>query len=84
MKDSLFPKEVTSDVPRLTLTGVERLHVEQHRGLVAYQPDEVIFRTACGLLRVTGGNLRFRLYTAKEAVVVGSIGGVGLNGGASG
>lgn len=78
MRDSLFPREVTTDVPRLTMTGSERLHVEQHKGLLAYQPQEVIFRTAVGQLKVTGEQLRFRMYTAQEAVVVGLIDSVGF------
>ena len=43
MQHEFFPREVTSNVPRITLTGHERLHVEQHRGLIAYQPDEIVF-----------------------------------------
>lgn len=79
MRDCLFPREVTADVPCMTLTGNERLHVEQHKGLMAYQTSEVIFRTSCGALKVTGEQLRFRLYTSQEAVVVGQIDGVGLD-----
>ncbi len=74
--EPLFPREVTSDVPRMTLTGHELLHVEQHRGLVGYQPEEILFRTACGMLRVEGAALQFRTYTAGEAVIAGHIGSV--------
>lgn len=76
--DELFPKEVTSAVPRMTLTGQERLHVEQHRGLIAYQQEEIRFRTACGQLQVLGQGLRFRLYTAAEAIITGRIDSVGI------
>lgn len=69
----LFPREVTSNVPLVTLTGMERLQVEQHRGLIAYQPDEVVFRTACGLLHIGGEALSFSRYTASEAVINGRI-----------
>ncbi len=74
----LFPREVTSDVPRMTLTGQELLHVEQHRGLVGYQPEEILFRTGCGMLRVAGQGLRFRMYTAGEAIITGQIDSVGI------
>lgn len=76
-ENELFPKEVTSNVPRMTLTGRERLHVEQHRGVVAYQADEICFRTACGLLRITGQSLSFCMYTGAEAIISGSIRSVG-------
>ena len=73
MQQELFPKEVTGKVPRITLTGDELLHVEQHKGLIGYQPEEICFRTACGMLRVTGEGLRFRRYASEEAVITGRI-----------
>ena len=73
MHQDIFPREVTSNVPRVTLTGQEQLHVEQHRGLIAYSTEEIIFRTAVGLLRTSGAELRFSLYTAGEALVNGRI-----------
>lgn len=69
----LFPKEVTSGVSRITLTGHERLHVEQHRGLVACQPEEISFRSSVGLLRITGEGLHFMRYSAEEALIGGLI-----------
>ena len=73
MRDELFPREVISDVPRITLTGHERLHVEQHKGLVDYAPDAIALRTACGLMRIDGAGMRFVTYTAAEAVILGRI-----------
>lgn len=73
MHDELFPKEVTSNVPRITLTGHERLHVEQHKGLIDYAPENIVLRTSVGLMRVSGAGMRFSLYTAAEAVITGRI-----------
>ncbi len=75
---TLFPREVTSDVPRMTLTGHELLHVEQHKGLVGYQPNEILFRTSGGMLRIAGDGLRFSTYTAGEAIIRGRIDSVGI------
>ena len=80
-KGELFPKEVVSDMPRVTVTGNERVHVEQHKGLIAYQPEEVVFRVAAGRLTVLGKELRFRLYTSNEAIVTGYVDGVTMAGG---
>lgn len=73
MQGELFPREVTSNVPRITLTGHERLHVEQHKGLIDYEPENIVLRTACGLMRVAGAGMRFSLYTAGEALITGRI-----------
>lgn len=73
MQNELFPREVTSNVPRITLTGHERLHIEQHRGLIDYSPENIVLRTACGLMRVAGAGMGFSLYTAGEALITGRI-----------
>lgn len=73
MHAELFPREVTSNVPRITLTGHERLHVEQHRGLIDYAPENIVLRTSCGLMRIAGAGMRFSLYTSAEALITGRI-----------
>lgn len=73
MQQGIFPKEVTSKVPLITLTGHEQLHVEQHQGLVDYEPENIILRSACGLIRIGGAGMVFRLYTAAEALIEGRI-----------
>lgn len=73
MQNELFPKEVISNVPRITLTGHELLHIEQHRGLIDYAPENIVFRTSCGLVRIGGAGMSFSLYTAGEARIRGQI-----------
>lgn len=78
LQQELFPREVTTSVPRITLTGCELLHVEQHRGLLVCQEEEIVFATACGRLAVRGKRLSFRLYTASEAMIAGDIAQIGF------
>ena len=78
--DELFPREVTHNVPRITLTGREKLLVEQHRGLLACEPDEISFSTAAGRLVIVGEGLHFVRYTANEALIGGWIDGMNLQG----
>lgn len=76
METGFFPKEVTGTVPLITLTGAEEVRVEQHRGLLSYQLDKVVFRTAAGLLTISGSTLRFSRYSAMEATLTGHISGI--------
>lgn len=73
MQQEIFPKEVTSSVPLITLTGHEHLHIEQHRGLIDYEPENIVMRSTCGMIRIAGAGMLFKLYTAAEAVIVGRI-----------
>lgn len=79
---SFFPREIISDVPQVTMTGCELVHVEQHKGLVAYQPEQIIFRTSLGRLTVTGSGLRFQRYSATEAVLTGNVDSIVVGGSA--
>ena len=80
MHTEIFPREVISNVPRITLTGHERLHVEQHKGLVDYAREAFGLRTACGLMRIDGAGMRFITYTAAEALIVGRIDAISFPG----
>lgn len=73
MRQGSFPKEVISNVPLITLTGHEQLHIEQHQGLVDYEPENIIIRSACGLIRIAGAGMLFKLYTTAEAIIVGRV-----------
>ena len=75
-----IPPEILTGLPVVELTGDSAVLIEQHHGIVMYQPEEVAFRTACGTLRVLGTSLRFRLYSAGEAVLDGQIHAVQLSG----
>lgn len=78
MEHTLFPREVTDDLPRVTLTGDEEARVEQHAGLVSYQPDKIVFRLHNGGLILEGESLYFSAYSAMEAIVRGHIAGIRL------
>lgn len=78
LEKEIFPREVTSGVPYVMLTGRELLHVEQHRGLVACSEEEITLRTACGLLTVSGTELHMRCYSAQTAMIAGKISGLTL------
>lgn len=75
---SLFPAELTADVPRITITGTQLIQIEQHKGLMAYQQEDIALMTGTGMLRIHGKALRFRLYSASEAIISGEIESVSL------
>ena len=77
---SLCPPEVTGNIPRITLLGNEEVRIEQHQGVVIYQEDCIVFRTAGGQATITGRALRFLHYSAQEARIGGGIDGVRLEG----
>lgn len=80
-EEGFFPLELTSDLPKITMLGSHQVRIEQHKGLVVYQEDEVALQTAAGLLKLHGKNLSFAMYTAGEALITGQIDAISLCGG---
>ena len=72
-RDTWFPPELLSDVPRITLSGKRLIHIEQHKGLLAYQEEDITLMTGVGRLRIRGNGLGFKLYSASEAIICGDI-----------
>lgn len=84
MERGVFPREVTTDTPRITVTGREQVRVEQHGGLTSFSPEEIVMRTAGGAIAIQGEALRFSAYSAAEAVILGHISRITLREGSGG
>lgn len=68
-----LPQEVLDHLPVMHLTGKQRLWVENHRGLVAYDPRLIRIRTACGVLAVSGQDLLIKNMGPEELLILGCI-----------
>ena len=66
-------------VTRLVV-GRDRIDVENHRGLVAFSPQEVVFRMDAGTAAVAGEALALELLGPDRLRVVGRIRRVTLEG----
>jgi len=68
------PQELVFGWPRSILLGDEKLIVEQHQGIYTCTEQEVMIKTKCGLLVISGENLSLSRYSRDELVVLGKIG----------
>lgn len=67
------PQELILGWPRSVLLGDEKLIVEQHQGIYACTEDEIILKTTCGHLVITGEKLSLSRYDRDGLVVFGKI-----------
>lgn len=67
------PQELVFGWPRSVLLGDERLIVEQHKGVYTCTQTEIIVKTACGLLVVSGEGLSLAYYQPDDLMVLGKI-----------
>ena len=68
-----LPGDALLDVSRLTWIGRNQLHIENHRGLIRFQPDRLVIATIEGSLEITGQQLELQSMSADEMFVVGVI-----------
>lgn len=73
-----LPGETAVGVPRVTLTGQRRVHIENHRGLLEYGPEEIAVNTAVMTVKIRGRGLEISAMSDLEMVVTGTVLGMEL------
>ena len=68
-----IPEEVKGENSRVVIVGREEMVVEQHRGLIAYETDEIRFRVKKGEVCIRGKALTIAAFGAWDARVQGTI-----------
>ena len=73
LKQADIPQELVLGWPRSVLLGDQKLIVEQHQGVFACTQDEIVLRTLCGRLIVSGQKLSLSRFDRDGLVVLGKI-----------
>ena len=68
-----IPVELSTDNPKLTITGFERLLIENYRGILEYQEYFVRVNTYIGIININGFNLQLEEMTSDDLLVTGKI-----------
>ncbi len=73
-----LPADLIAGLPRIELIGTQELRMEQHRGILAYGPEEIHISGGKMVVRVKGTGLELRAMNPTELLIVGQITGVEL------
>ena len=73
-----IPPEVALGTLRLCLEGRERVTALNHRGILLYQPERIVFRCLDGAVAVSGRDLTLAELTEEELTIQGHISGLAL------
>jgi sporulation protein YqfC len=71
-----LPREVVLDLPRLTMVGNVQIYLENHRGVIAYDENQVRIGVNNGEIIIRGGNLEIKNLVAEELLIKGAIEGI--------
>ena len=73
-----LPGDVLPGVPRIELLGDRELHMEYHKGILAYGSDEIHISGGKLVVRVRGSGLELRSMDPARLLITGSIAAVEL------
>ena len=68
-----MPVDLSSDNPKITIVGFERVLIENYRGILEYQEYFVRLNTYIGIININGFNLQLEEMTTDDLLVTGRI-----------
>lgn len=64
-----LPKDVILDVPKIVIIGKEEVTIENHKGILTFETNEIKINTRFGPLTIKGENFEI-LYIASSTITV--------------
>ena len=68
-----IPEELSTNNPKITIMGFERVLIENYRGILEYQDYFVRLNTYIGIININGFNLKLEEMTTDDLLVTGKI-----------
>ena len=68
-----IPVELSTNNPKITIVGFERLLIENYKGILEYQDYFVRVNTYIGIININGFNLQLEEMTSDDLLVIGKI-----------
>ena len=73
-----MPKEVYTNLPKLTVVGFEEMIIENYKSILEYEEFLVRINTHIGILNINGFNLNLEKMTNDDIKITGTIESVDL------
>ena len=68
-----LPEEILLNLTKVTAIGAGYIGIENHRGIIKYEPEVVRLKTNPGEMEISGEELRIRNISSDEIIVEGKI-----------
>lgn len=68
-----IPMELSTDNPKITIMGFEKLLVENHKGILEYQDYFIRLNTYIGIININGFNLNLEEMNNDDLIITGKI-----------
>ena len=68
-----IPQEVSSNIPKVTITGFEQILIENYKTILEYQDFYIRLSTEIGILNINGFELDLKEMTSDDLLITGKI-----------
>lgn len=68
-----LPKEITLDLPLITVLGKEEISIENYKGMLEYSDEKVRINTSSGIIKLEGRGFYIRSITSECVIITGNI-----------
>jgi sporulation protein YqfC len=67
-----FPKEIMLDLPRITITGDNEIDIENHKGIMLFEEDEVKINSKVGFIVIKGSGFEILFIGGTTVTISGN------------
>lgn len=71
-----IPTELSTDNPKITIIGFEKVLIENHKGILEYQDYFIRLNTYIGIININGFNLKLDEMNTDDLIITGRIEGI--------
>ncbi|MCI8726932.1 MAG: sporulation protein [Hungatella sp.] len=75
-----IPKDVIPGEPMVTMTGRQKVYIENYHRIVSFQDEEIKLQAKTCRILVHGKRLRIEYYTRDDMLIAGQIHSVSMEG----
>ena len=75
-----IPKDVIPGEPMVTMTGRQKVYIENYHRIVSFQDEEIKLQAKTCRILVHGKRLRIEYYTRDDMLIAGQIHSVSMDG----
>ena len=68
-----IPREVTTNTPKIVVTGFDEILIENYKGILQYEDFFVRINTHIGIININGFNLKLNQMSDDDILISGKI-----------
>ena len=68
-----LPREVTTNIPKITITGFDQLMIENYKGVIEYEEYLIKINTSIGIVIIEGIKMSLNQINENDVLISGDI-----------